>query len=132
MYDNYFGDSDGYAGREVLDRAYALGVASVCDSPDEAAHDDLKENSPDEYDESLIELAYEEGRASALEIEGDIEDDEIWEQLVESTLGGNYAADDSESSGTEVVVPERLRRETSADAIEGVPERLELPSFLRR
>ena len=69
MYDSYFGETEEYTSREALDRAYALGVASVCGDPDEAAYDDLKRNSPDTYDESIVELAYEEGRANALDIE---------------------------------------------------------------
>jgi len=70
MYDSYFDKKGEYASREVLDRAYALGVASVCGDPDRTAYDDLKRNSPDAYDESIVELAYEEGRASALDIRG--------------------------------------------------------------
>jgi len=131
MYDSYFDKKGEYASREVLDRAYALGVASVCGDPDRTAYDDLKRNSPDAYDESIVELAYEEGRASALDIEGEAEDEEIWEQLVESEFGSDYSEAEPREGRTEGI-PEVLRRRKDTGPAEGPPGRLDLPSFLRR
>ena len=131
MYDSYFGKTEEYTSREALDRAYALGVASVCGDPDEAAYDDLKRNSPDTYDESIVELAYEEGRANALDIEAEAEGEVIWKRLVESEFGSDYSGADAEEGRTEGL-PDALRGREDTGPTEGPPERLGLPSFLRR
>jgi len=125
MYDRYFDDDGDYTSEEVLRRAYALGVASVCGDPDEGEYDRLKRNSPDTYDETIVELAYDEGRAKALDLEAELEDDrEIWEELVETELEPGDGAMPERSSE----LPEALGAPGRAE----LPERLGLPSFLRR
>lgn len=131
MYDQYFDTADEYTTEEVLRRAYALGVASVCGNPDDAAYQRLKERSPDAYDESIVELAYEEGRAEALELEAEHDTDgaETWEQLVETTI---EPPGSDEGAATEDPEPELLSRREKRDPVPGLPESIELPSFLRR
>lgn len=131
MYDEHFEETDAeeYTTEEVLERAYALGVQSVCSDPDEAAYERLKRRSPDTYDRSIVELAYEEGRAEALELEATVDDEEtIWERLVETPLELG-ATDEAEHSGS---LPELLSRTDEFGPDEGLPDRLDLPSFLRR
>lgn len=126
MYDRI--DDDGeYATNEVLERAYALGVASVCGDPEEDAYDRLKANSPDAYDESIVELAYEEGRANALKLEPEVDDSEtVWERLVASEFGWIESADDAPAGTPETIRP------PGEGIDEGPPECLDLPRFLRR
>jgi hypothetical protein len=130
MYDRIdsAGEGEGeYATNEVLERAYALGVASVCGDPDEDAYDRLKANSPDTYDESIVELAYEEGRANALQLEAEADDHEtVWERLVEREFEWIESADDPTSG-----LPEAIRPPEEGPT-SGLPDRLDLPSFLRR
>jgi hypothetical protein len=131
MYDQYFDRRESYTTTEVLRRAYALGVASVCGDPDDGAYDRLKERSPDTYDRSIVELAYEEGRAEALELEATAETrEEIWNRLVETTL------DPGTTDGADLPkgLPDLLSRGKGEEAspAAGPPERLDLPSFLRR
>lgn len=131
MYDRYFDEEDTYTSEEVLERAYALGVASVCGDPDADGYDRLRRNSPDAYDESIVELAYDEGRAKALDLEVDANDEEIWDRLVTSEFdadGSNagIAADAAEG------FPDAIRSPDADDQLEGPPECLDLPSFLRR
>lgn len=129
MYDQYFDEADEYTSEEVLERAYALGVESVCGDRDDEAYRRLKERSPDTYDRSIVELAYEEGRAEALELEADVEDNEtVWEQLVETALDPEVTDRTGPSGGP----PEFLSGgERSGPAAE-LPDSLDLPSFLRR
>jgi hypothetical protein len=130
MYEQYFDEAEEYTTQEVLRRAYALGVASVCEDPDEAAYEKLKRRSPDTYDESIVELAYEEGRAEALQLEASEEaDDEIWERLVEKTFQQQST---DESTGTPDGLPEALSGPDGIGPDGGLPDRLDLPSFLRR
>lgn len=129
MYDRYFDEQDEYTTTEVLRRAYALGVASVCDDPDDEAYERLKQRSPDSYDRSIIELAYDEGRAEALDLEGTVENSEaIWDRLVETTL------DPETDDGADLPegLPELLSGGDGTGPAAGLPESLDLPSFLRR
>ena len=129
MYDRYFEESSEYTTDEVLERAYALGVASVCGDPDEDAYDRLKRRSPDTYDETIVELAYEEGRAGALDLKSEETDSEaIWEQLVETEV--EKKGDDSER--TAGGAPDALRAPEGTSPVDGLPDSLDLPSFLRR
>ena len=129
MYDRYFDERDEYTTTEILRRAYALGVASVCGDPDDEAYERLKRRSPDSYDRSIVELSYEEGRAEALDLEGSVEDSEtIWNRLVETTL------DPETDDGADLPegLPELLSGSDGTGPAAGLPERLDLPSFLRR
>ena len=129
MYDRYFEEQSEYTGEEVLRRAYALGVASVCGDPDEAAYGRLRQRSLDTYDESIVELAYDEGRAKAMELKASEEDGEtIWSRLVETTFEGIDAADRRDRRET---LPEFLSG-PDGSGTEGPPGNLDLPSFLRR
>jgi hypothetical protein len=131
MYDRYFEEGDTYTSEEVLERAYALGVASVCGDPDADEYDRLRRNSPDAYDGSIIELAYDEGRAKALGLEVDANDEEIWDRLVTSEFdtGGSNAGTAADAAEG---FPDAIRSPDASDRREGPPERLDIPSFLRR
>lgn len=127
MYDEYFEEAAEYTAQEVLERAYALGVESVCGDRDDAAYERLKERSPDTYDKSIVELAYDEGRAKALELEAEEEDHEtIWERLVETEV------EPTERSDSPAERPELLSGPEEIGPAAGLPDSLDLPSFLRR
>ncbi len=129
MYEDYFEEASEYTTQEALDRAYALGVESVCGDPDDGAYERLKERSPDTYDKSIVELAYDEGRAKALELEANEEDhEEIWERLVKTALESE-ATDRTDSPNER---PELLSGPDEIGPAAGLPEHLDLPSFLRR
>lgn len=128
MYD-VLGDAESYTSETVLERAYALGVASVCGNPDEETYARLKEKSPDAYDESIIELSYEEGRASALELEANGSGtEEVWQRLVEAEF--DWVESES-TSGSHSGAPEALRA-PDIQPKEGLPDKFDLPSFLRK
>ncbi len=129
MYDRYFDERSEYTTDEVLERAYALGVESVCGDPDKRAYKRLKARSPDTYDESIVELAYDEGRAKALNLEAADEDSEtIWNRLVEKTLEDPGPVDRPDRPES---LPAFLSRPDETGP-EGPPDSLDLPSFLRR
>jgi len=130
MYDQYFDEKASDTTEDVLERAYALGVASVCGDPDEEAYDRLRRNCPDAYDETIIELAHDEGRANALDLEADDDHEDIWERLVESD--GAESGAEPDGTVSDRALPDVLRAPTEGDSDEGPPERLDLPSFLRR
>lgn len=128
MYD-VIDEGETYTTETVLERAYALGVASVCGDRDESAYERLKQNSPGAYDESIIELAYDEGRAQALEFEAESGDpDDVWEALVETAF--EWARTGSED-GSDESLPGAIKP-PEGGLEEGPPESLDLPSFLQR
>ncbi|WP_181693184.1 hypothetical protein [Natronomonas sp. LN261] len=132
MYDRHFDEKGTYTTEDVLERAYALGVASVCGAPDEEAYDRLRRNCPDAYDETIIELAHDEGRANALDLEAEEDHEDIWEHLVGSDGAEPERGAGSDGAVSDRALPDVLRPPTEGDSDEGPPERLDLPSFLRR
>ena len=130
MYDEHFDDDGDLDAADVITRAYALGVASVCGDPDhESVYENLRERSPDSYDESLVELAFEEGRAKALDLEPGTEGPaEVWETLVETRLRDV----DVDSGAGRTGLPDVLTRSDDEPAVGRRPESLDLPSFLTK
>jgi hypothetical protein len=130
MYEDEFGtDWERLDRRELLRRAYALGVADALDRSPTGELDRLESEGDTNYEWSLVELAYQEGRARALELEPAVSDDSrVWERLV--------------SEPTEVVPPtpldsafgppEALDRSIPESRPESSTEKLGLPEFLRR
>lgn len=130
MYESYFDDDlDDITPDETLERAYALGVASVCGDSDTDEYERLKRAAPDTYDESIIELAFDEGRAKALDLEAkDEESSTIWETLVVS----EFETPDVDSEDTPNGLPDALSPPERNHPSKGLPESLDLPSFLQR
>lgn len=132
MYDNYFdGRADDLDADETIERAYALGVASVCGDPSDEEYERLKEASPDAYDETIIELAFDEGRAMAMDLEAEDEAaGRIWETLVEH----EFTRSGANPSGGDVPtgLPESLAGWDADRRTEDLPSSLEFPSFLKK
>lgn len=130
MYDQYF--DDGVADLDVdetIERAYALGVASVCGAPADGEYERLKAASPDAYDETIVELAFEEGRAKAMDLEAENESgEEIWETLVESAFESPRLTAEGVPGG----LPDALTRGPGDVVTDGLPSSLDRPSFLER
>jgi hypothetical protein len=130
MYEDEFGtDWNQLERTELLTRAYALGVADALDRSPSGELDRLESEGGSNYEWSLVELAYQEGRAEALELEPDVSDEKrVWERLV--------------AEPSEVVPPTRIDSPSDLpDALgQSVPEsrpddgteKLRLPEFLRR
>lgn len=130
MYESYFDDDlEDITPDETLERAYALGVVSVCGDSDTDEYERLKRAAPDTYDESIIELAFDEGRAKALDLEAKEEESStIWETLVVSELETPDVDSEDSPSG----LPDALSRPERKHPSEGLPESLDIPSFLQR
>jgi len=74
---------------EATERAYALGVAESLGEYNreefEAVHDEMETS----YDQSLVELAFREGKNEGREARSpgeDADDEDVWEQLVEGVV----------------------------------------------
>lgn len=117
---------------EAIERAYALGVATTLDEyhPDEL--EAIRAEMDTSYNKSVVDLAFDEGKNEAREIDPDADDGgSVWAELVE---GETVTVDrDEVPTGGRTGLPEAI------DRIEALarPERdstgaVERPDFLER
>ena len=115
---------------DVLHRAFALGVAVSLEEPvPDGELDRLKGEVAGRYGESLVELAYDEGRTRGRSPPGEDPDAEaVWEELVETDVeeldpplirGG--AVSRQTDLPTSIAVPGFLSHRTDALAKLGLP-----------
>lgn len=126
MYERSFGTDWTELDREsAIERAFALGVAEACGEslPDEYVR--VREALPGSYDQSIVELAYEEGRTKALTLERQGEEN-VWETLVDEESKSAAASPLPEAMPGALDTHEFLTRST------GPPGSLDPPEFLRK
>lgn len=84
MYDTRFGtDWDALAVSEVIERAFALGVADACGAGDDAEFDRLRA-ALDAYDRDLVEFVFRQGRSEARELRSTADSPgAVWTALIE-------------------------------------------------
>lgn len=131
--DDYGTEWSSLSAEEVLTRAYALGVAASLGEHYDGELERLESTAESNYVESLVDLAFTEGKTRAANLEAAREDREaVWSELVteEPELVGGPAQDSvSETPG----LPEAISRThpEGGPPDDGV-DRLRLPPFLRR
>lgn len=132
MYQEHYGvDWHSLPHDEVVERAFALGVAAALGEVDAAEYDRLVAESEtyDAYDRSLVELAYREGRSEALNRRrGGDSTRTVWEELVEEEFG------DAEGSASEAPGPTTAGPPGLVDRLAALdrPTVTDLPAFLRK
>ena len=130
MYDRTFGTEwDDLSREDAIERAFALGVAAGVDSPRPQELDRVLEAFPGAYDQSIVELAYDEGRTKALEAKAERDDPDaeaVWTSLVDGVGTPREAP-------VPAALPGAIRELTLTDGPrEGPPSSLDLPSMLRK
>ncbi|MFB6078460.1 MAG: hypothetical protein ABEJ80_05735 [Halarchaeum sp.] len=128
MYDARYGtDWDHLDTWEILERAYALGVADGCGETNREEYDRLRDELGS-YDESIVELSFREGRAEALSLRGDAADEEVWRRLVEAESSDDGTDELGALPGFESGALALVRQIQTARR----GRRTDVPSFLRR
>ncbi|WP_430503533.1 hypothetical protein [Haloparvum sp. PAK95] len=126
MYERSFGTDWSTLDREsAIERAFALGVAKACGESHPDEYTRVRQALPGAYDQSIVELAYEEGRTKALTLEQQGEED-VWEALVDEET--KTAAD----SPLPEAMPGALDSREFLSRSTGPPESLNRPEFLRK
>ncbi|ELY99396.1 hypothetical protein [Natrialba asiatica] len=129
MYDDTFGtDWESIDGREeVVERAYALGVATRLGEtyPDE--RDRLTEQVGTTYDQSFVDLAYQKGRDEAAGRASE-PPGAVWEELVE----GQTIIEAEETDDPEDTLPDAIRGVDIDTPPADSTETLRKPAFLER
>jgi len=115
---------------EAVERAYALGVAAAFGDDHREEYEAIKTAAGSSYDRSLIELAHDQGKSQALQLEAasaEAVHEEIWSQLVESAP---VDLPESESGLPDALGPTDLLDRFGQ--LDGPPSTLRKPSFLSR
>ncbi|MFT4921986.1 MAG: hypothetical protein ACI8XM_001194 [Haloarculaceae archaeon] len=116
---------------EAIDRAYALGVAASLGEylPEEL--EAVRAEMDTAYNKSVVDLAFEEGKSEARDVDVEATDDEqaVWSELVE---GEKVTVDEDEvPTGGQTGLPEAIDK---IDALERADRdstgRVEKPEFL--
>jgi hypothetical protein len=130
MYGARYGtDWTSLAHDEVVERAFALGVAAALGEVDTEEYDRLEAefDGYDAYDRSLVELAYREGKSEALDLRrGGDATASVWEELVEDGIDTVVRAPPDPPGPTTNGPPSVVDRVRSLDR----PSFTDLPEFL--
>ncbi|WP_323170948.1 hypothetical protein [Natrialba sp. PRR66] len=129
MYDDTFGtDWESIDGREeVVERAYALGVATRLGETYPEELDRLTEQVGTTYDQSFVDLAYQKGRDEAAGRASE-SPGAVWEELVE----GQTIIDAEETDDPEDTLPDAIRGVDIDTPPADSTETLRKPAFLER
>jgi hypothetical protein len=134
MYERSFGrDWESLSQTEAIRRMYALGVATALgqDVPDE--YDRLRAQGATPYARSVLELAFDEGKARASGVRTDYDDPEdAWEQLVEESSPSTASRSGNLEGSSRSTSTERLARTSVLELSRDELERLRLPDLLQR
>lgn len=132
MYERQFDvEWDDLSVDEATRRAYAIGVAASIGKDYTTELKRIHANFETPYDQSLVELAYEEGRNRAeKEIGGGSERSEVWDELVANEDLEPIEPDRSRRGGQSI--PDAVQRASMLDGgAGGAPSVIDLPEFLR-
>lgn len=139
MYEDRLGtDWETLSGAQAIDRAFALGVASVFGYENREEFERLRAALDSSYDRSIIDLSYREGKGKARELRGETTDrTAVWEQLVEPEDGstaGSGPGDPPHPGAERSPVGDLPGNIDRIDLLEGGDglEALQYPRFLRR
>ena len=134
-YERAYGtDWDSIDRDEAINRAYALGVAASLGEyhPDEL--DRVRAEMDTSYDKSVVDLAFDEGKNEAREIDAEStqpDGDPVWAELVE---GETVTVDEDDvPTGGRDGLPDALEKIDALDKPEpGKNEAVERPDFLEK
>ena len=136
VYDSEFGtDWTTLDRQEVLQRAFALGVAASCGRRHPEEYERLVAAVDGAYDRSMVELAYSEGKQKAARLRRTADDTaEVWHELVvgESTTTLADVVDRTRPPSRFDLPPALARTKLLARRQTDGRDALRLPGFLRR
>lgn len=135
MYEDRYGtDWEHLTDDQCLDRAFALGVLSVVETPRTEEYERLLSVADNAYSSGLIEMSYREGRARARELRSDgLGSDAVWSAAVDGEGETATEPDDRPPRSTDERPPAALDRPALFDRpSDDSRRRLSIPEFLRR
>jgi hypothetical protein len=123
LYEKRFArDWDGLDRDEATERAFALGVAASLGEQNEDEYEEIRAAMGTNYDTSIVELAYEEGKRKGTErkraVDNATDRADVWEAVVSAELDEAATGDDDEPAGRATDLP---------SVVADLPEVTELP-----
>lgn len=121
---------------EATDRAFALGVAAALGEHHDEEYEAIRAEMGSAYDESMVELAYDEGQSTATERQREVDDadeDAVWQwtlsQELEDVEPPDRDDDDEQDRATDL--PSAVADQPEAtERPDPDPEQTDFPDFL--
>jgi hypothetical protein len=128
----YGTDWDALDKDEAAERAYAIGVAEKLGEQNREELEAIYDQMDSAYNQSIVELAYQEGRQEATALVENVDDaDPVWADLVEGEK--TYVAEDDIPTGGRDGLPDALEPSEVLDRLEvDSTEAVDKPEFLDR
>ncbi|SDG00266.1 hypothetical protein [Halorientalis regularis] len=136
LYENRFDtDWDHLDRDEAMERAFALGVAASLGQRNEEEYEAVHQAMGTNYDASIVELAYKEGkqkgtkRKRAVDNATDLED--IWAAVISAELDDDEPAEDDDTTSRATDLPSAVSDlPEMTEQPDRDPEQTEFPEFL--
>lgn len=136
LYENRFDtDWDHLDRDEAMERAFALGVAASLGQRNEEEYEAVHQAMGTNYDASIVELAYKEGkqkgtkRKRAADNATDLED--IWAAVISAELDDDEPAEDDDTTSRATDLPSAVSDlPEMTEQPDRDPEQTEFPDFL--
>ena len=135
LYEDRFDTDWDHLGRdEAMERAFALGVAASLGERNEDEYEAIHQAMGSNYDASIVELAYEEGKQKGRKrkraVDSATDAEEIWETVISAELDDARPAEDEPADRatdlpSAVSDPPEMTERPDRD-----PEQTEFPDFL--
>jgi hypothetical protein len=138
LYEDRFDTNwDSLTRKEAMERAFALGVARSLGERHEDEFEAVRDEMGTNYDASIVELAFEEGKSKTKKrkqsIDGNSEDEAVWEWIISDELEDAEPPDRNEEMSTERATDLPAAVRDTPDATERPdpdPEQTDFPEFL--
>jgi hypothetical protein len=135
--DRFDTDWDTLDREEAMERAFALGVAAALGERNEDEFEAIHDTMGSNYDASIVELAYQEGKNEATQHRRQVDDDDqdVFEFVVNEELEDAEQPDRDEGGDDEPAeratdLPSAIDETEATDPPDLDPEQTDYPDFL--
>ena len=120
---------------EATERAFALGVAASLGERNEDEYEAIHEAMGTNYDASIVELAYKEGKQKATKrkraVDNATDAEDIWETVISAELDDVDPSDDEDTTSRATDLPSAVSDPPEmTEQPDRDPEQTEFPDFL--
>ncbi|WP_299267266.1 hypothetical protein [Halorientalis sp.] len=137
LYEDRFDTDWDQLGRdEAMERAFALGVAASLGEHNENEYEAIRQAMGTNYDASIVELAYGEGKQKGTKRKRAADDatdpEAVWEAVISAELDDAEPADRNDATSRATDLPSAVSdRPEMTDQPDRDPEQTEFPDFLK-
>jgi hypothetical protein len=134
-YEDRFGtDWDDLDREEAMKRAFVLGVGASLGERNEAEFEAILGEMETNYDQSIVELAYQEGKNKTAEqkrsSDPSTDEDDVWQAVINAELSELAPTEDDEAHRATDLPSSVSERTDATEKPDPDPEQTEFPDFL--